>query len=233
MERVIVHPTAELTARSAGLRLLLALVERQSLAVPIHVALTGGSLGIGMLLAVKGEPLAEAVDWNQVHLWWGDERFAADADRNVSQAQEWLDSLPIPPENVHALARPGAVPDVAAAARAYDRELAGVHFAVVILGIGPDGHLASLFPGRSEIEIADLGAIPITGSPKPPPERVTMTRAQLQNTDELWFVAAGAEKAAAVAASLAGGDTPEHLPVARLRAPVTYWLLDAAAAGAP
>lgn len=231
MDRVIIHPTSDLTARSAGLRLLLALVERQSLRSPLHVALTGGTLGIQMLTEVIDEPLAGAVDWSGVHLWWGDERFAEDAERNASQARPWLESLPIPTENVHEVARPGEVADVAAAAEAYADEVANVHFDIVILGVGPDGHVASLFPGRAEIEQAGVAALPVTDSPKPPPERVSLSRAKLQDADEIWFVAAGEGKREAVAASLAGGeDSPELLPVARVRAASNLWLLDVEAA---
>ncbi|HHW82201.1 MAG TPA: 6-phosphogluconolactonase [Actinomycetales bacterium] len=232
MHRVIIHPTAELTARSAGMRLLLALVERQALEVPIHVALTGGSMGIGMLEALRNEPLLEAVDWSEVHLWWGDERFAEDSERNASQAREaLLDSLPIPAENIHEVARPGDVETAAVAAEVYADEVAGVRFAIVVLGMGPDGHVASLFPGREEIEISGRGAVPVADSPKPPPERVSLSREKLEDTDELWFVAAGADKAEAVAASLAGGEGSDALPVARVRGDSTLWLLDAAAAG--
>ncbi|MDO5495696.1 MAG: 6-phosphogluconolactonase [bacterium] len=232
MDRVLIHPTADLTARSAGVRLLLALMERQALEVPIHVALTGGSMGIGMLEAIRDEPLVAAVDWSQVHLWWGDERFAEDAERNASQARDaLLDALPIPAENIHEVARPGEVDTVAVAAEVYADAVRDVHFAIVILGMGPDGHLASLFPGRDEIEIGGVGAVAVTESPKPPPERVSLSREKLEDADEVWFVAAGADKAEAVAASLAGGEGPEVLPVARVRGASTLWLLDAAAAG--
>ncbi len=231
MDRTIIYPTAELAARGAGFRLLLALIERQAIAVPIHIALTGGTMGIRMLTEIVGEPLAAAIDWNQVHLWWGDERFAVDADRNASQAQPWIASLPIPIENVHEVARPSEIPTVAEAAQAYAAAVRDVHFAIVILGIGPEGHVASLFPDRDEIEDSSAAALPVTDSPKPPPERVTISRQKLQDTDELWFIAAGAEKHAAVRASLAGGDDPSKLPAARVRGRSTLWLLDAAAAG--
>ncbi|HZK05168.1 MAG TPA: 6-phosphogluconolactonase [Actinomycetaceae bacterium] len=229
---MIIHPSFELTARSAGYRLLLSIIERQALDVPINVALTGGSMGIQMLREIRGEPLVDAVDWSQVHLWWGDERFAADSDRNASQARlALINHLPIPEENVHEVARPGDVEDVTAAAAAYAAQVADVHFAIVILGVGPDGHLASLFPGRDEIEITGVAAVPVSDSPKPPPERVSLTREKLEDTDELWYVSAGPDKAGALAAALAGGDSPDKLPVARVRGANTLWLLDATVAG--
>lgn len=230
MERVVVHPTADLTARAAGLRLLLTLVEAQSVHSPVHVALTGGTMGIAMLSAVAEEDLLDAVDWSGVHLWWGDERFAADGDRNASQARAALiDRLPIPSENVHEVARPSEASDVEAAATAYAQALAGVRFDVVVLGVGPDGHVASLFPGRREVEVDGLGALAVRNSPKLPPERVTLTREQLCLADEVWFVAAGSDKSGAVRDAVRPGDVP--LPAARVRGErATIWILDTAAA---
>ncbi|MGM0385960.1 MAG: 6-phosphogluconolactonase [Actinomycetota bacterium] len=230
MERVIVLPDAALTARAAGLRLLLALIDAQSVTAPVHVALTGGTLGTRMLRSVAGEEVAGAVDWSQVHLWWGDERFAEDSERNASQVRDWLESLPIPRENVHEVARPGEVGDVEAAAEAYAQAVRDVHFAVVILGVGPDGHVASLFPGRDEVNLGGRGAVAVHDSPKPPPMRVSLTRESLCDADEVWFVAAGAEKAPMVAASVLPGEDP--VPAARVRGTTTIWLLDTAAAGA-
>jgi 6-phosphogluconolactonase len=229
MERVIVLPDAALTARTAGLRLLLALIDAQSLTAPVHVALTGGTLGTQMLDSVAGEEVAGAVDWSQVHLWWGDERFAEDSERNASQVRGWLDSIPIPAENVHEVARPGEVEDVDAAAAAYAEAVRDVHFAVVVLGVGPDGHVASLFPGRGEVDRDGNGAVAVHDSPKPPPLRVSLTRESLSDADEVWFVAAGAEKAPMVAASMLPGSEP--VPAARVRGRITtLWLLDTAAA---
>lgn len=229
MERVIVLPDAALTARTAGLRLLLALIDAQSLTAPVHVALTGGSLGTQMLDSVAGEEVAGAVDWSQVHLWWGDERFAEDSDRNASQVRGWLDSIPIPAENVHEVARPGEVEDVDAAAAAYAEAVRDVHFAVVVLGVGPDGHVASLFPGRGEVDLDGKGAVAVQDSPKPPPLRVSLTRESLSDADEVWFVAAGEEKAPMVAASVLPGEDP--VPAARVRGrTATLWFLDTAAA---
>lgn len=228
MERVIVLPDAGLAARAAGLRLLLALIDAQSVSAPVHVALTGGSLGTRMLESIVGEEVAGAVDWSQVHLWWGDERFAADSERNASQVRGWIDSVPIPAENVHEVARPEDAADAEAAAQAYAREVRDVHFAVVVLGVGPDGHVASLFPGRGEVELEGKGAVAVHDSPKPPPTRVSLTRETLCDADEVWFVAAGEDKAPMVAASVLPGADP--VPAGRVRGTTTLWLVDTAAA---
>jgi len=119
---------------------------------------------------------------------------------------------------------------VEAAAAAYAAELGDTRFTVTILGVGPDGHVASLFPGRPEIERYGRGALPVRNSPKPPPLRVSLTRDSLCHTDELWFVVAGADKATKVAEAMRPGAMP--LPAARVRGASTIWLLDAEAASA-
>ena len=228
MNRAIIYPDAALTARAAGLRLIQALIEAQSLRSPNPVALTGGTLGIQMLSTIRDEPLLDAVDWSGVHFWWGDERFADDEDRNASQARAaLLDSLPLPAGNIHEVARPSDGVSLDEAATIYAEAVRDVHFTVMILGIGPDGHLASLFPGRSEIDVAGRGALAIRNSPKPPPERVTLTRDSLQACDELWFIAAGEDKSEAIAAAY---RHDEVLPAGRVRGPKTLWLLDTAVA---
>ena len=110
-----------------------------------------------------------------------------------------------------------------------DADGLGHPFDVVILGVGPDGHLASLFPGRREIEVDGLGALPVRNSPKLPPERVSLTREQLCAATEVWFVAAGQDKSGAIRDAIRPGEVP--LPVARVRGErATIWLLDTAAA---
>lgn len=247
---VVVHPDAATLAAATAARLLLRLVDAQSTHRPLHVALTGGTVGIRTLAEVAASPLRDAVDWTGVHLWWGDERFlpAGDADRNETQAREaLLDALPVPPGNVHPVPAADAVATPEEAAAAYAEELARhvggdgegsddagpvvPAFDVVLLGMGPDGHVASLFPGHEALDVVDRTVVGVHGSPKPPPERVSLTFPALEAADEVWVVAAGAEKAEAVARALADDDvasTPASGAVGRTR---TLWLLDAAAAG--
>lgn len=241
---VVVHPTADHLARAAGLRLLLTLVDGQSVHRPVHVALTGGGMGTAMLAALRDEPLLEAVDWTGVHVWWGDERFlpAGHPERNETQARAaLLDALPLPTANVHAVPGPDRAPNVEAAAQAYAAELAtfgedGPDFAVVVLGVGPDGHVASLFPGKAAVAVADRLCVAELDSPKPPTQRVSLTLPALQRAQQVWLVVSGAGKAPAVAAGLAGGASPE---VPDSPAPaglvagreLTLWLVDVDAAG--
>ncbi|SKC70734.1 6-phosphogluconolactonase [Krasilnikoviella flava] len=252
---VVVHPDPAVLSEAAAARLLTRLLDAQSVRTPVHAVLTGGTVGIKTLAAVAASPLRAAVDWSGVHLWWGDERFLPDGDpdRNETQARAALvDALVadagLPADHVHGMPAPGAVVDGTTvqtpeqAAAAYAADLArfapasveeGVpavpEFDVLLLGMGPDGHVASLFPGHAGL--AARGAtIGVHGSPKPPPERVSLTFDALHRAREVWVVAAGAEKAAQAAAALAGGPVTE-VPAAGARGTErTLWLLDAAAA---
>ena len=254
---VVVHPDPAVLAEAAAARLLTHLLDVQSVRTPVHAVLTGGTVGIKTLEAVAASPLRTAVDWSGVHLWWGDERFLPDGDpdRNETQARAALvDALVagsgLPADHVHAMPARGSVvdgdpvetPEQAAAAyaaelapfapaRASDAEEAAVpEFDVLLLGMGPDGHVASLFPGHDGLE-ARGATVGVHGSPKPPPERVSLTFDALRRAREVWVVAAGAEKAAQAAAALAGGAVTD-VPAAGARGTErTLWLLDAAAAG--
>lgn len=246
---VVVHPDAGTLARTTAARLLVHLVDAQSVHRPVHVVLTGGTVGIRLLAEARTSPVAEAVDWTGVHVWWGDERFlpAGHADRNETQAREaLLDHLPLPAENVHAVPAadsPGiGSPEDAAAAYAAElaryapaeRDDAGPAvppFDVLLLGMGPDGHIASLFPGQDTVAVTDRTVVGVHDSPKPPPERVSLTYPALEAAEEVWVVVAGEEKAAPLARALDGDDirsTPASGAVGRTR---TLWLVDAAAAG--
>jgi 6-phosphogluconolactonase len=247
---VVVHPDAATVARATAARLLLHLMDAQSTHHPVHVGLTGGTVGIATLREVAASPLRDAVDWTGVHLWWGDERFLATGhpDRNETQARDaLLHALPVPVENVHPMAGPGApgvtTPEDAAAAYAAElarfageedeRDDAGPavpSFDVLLLGVGPDGHVASLFPEHEALAVVDRTVVGVHGSPKPPPERVSLTWPAIEAAQEVWLVLAGADKAEAAARALAGDDvvrTPAVGAVGRRR---TLWLLDVAAA---
>ncbi|NKY38940.1 SLC13 family permease, partial [Cellulomonas septica] len=126
---VVVHPDATVLAEAVAARLLTRLLDLQSHRSPVHVVLTGGTVGIASLAAVARSPLRDAVDWSGVHLWWGDERFLpdGDADRNETQAREaLLDGLDaLPAANVHPMpAQSDDVPTPEASAAAYARTLA-------------------------------------------------------------------------------------------------------------
>jgi 6-phosphogluconolactonase len=241
---VVVHPDAGVLAEAVASRLLTRILDIQSVRTPVHVVLTGGTVGIASLAAVAAHPVRDAVDWTGVHLWWGDERFlpTGDPERNETQARAaLLDHLPtLPPQNVHVMPAPGdgvGTPEEAAAL--YADELAQLTpdgaaflaFDVLLLGMGPDGHVASLFPGNEGLE-AQGATTGVRNSPKPPPERVSLTFAAIQAAQEVWVVAAGAEKAPAVASALAGDPVTTTPAAGALGTQRTLWLVDLAASGA-
>ncbi|WP_159797336.1 6-phosphogluconolactonase [Puerhibacterium puerhi] len=247
---VVVHPDAEVLAQAAAARLLTRILDVQSVRRPVHVVLTGGTVGIRTLAAAAASPLVAAVDWSGVHLWWGDERFVptGHADRNETQAREaLLDALVaehgLPEANVHPMAGPDRAGSPEESATAYAAELAALAdpaggapqvpaFDVLLLGMGPDGHVASLFPGHAALA-ADGATVGVHGSPKPPPERVSLTFDAIRSAREVWVVAAGAEKAERAAAALASQPV-EEVPAAGVHGTErTLWLLDTAAADAP
>ncbi|MCG2798330.1 MAG: 6-phosphogluconolactonase [Cellulomonas sp.] len=243
--QVVVLPDADALARSTASRLMLALIDSQSEHTPVHIALTGGGAGTATLAAAALDPLSELVDWSAVHLWWGDERFLPDGDpeRNETSARRaLLDPLGerLPAANVHPVPGPGpGVPDVEASADAYRDELAGwavpgevlPRFDVLMLGVGPDAHVASLFPGLPGPVTDDALVVAVHGSPKPPPLRVSLTFPAIRSAQRVWLVAAGAEKADAVAAALRADADPAQVPAAgAVGRSSTLWLLDAAAA---
>ena len=241
---VVVLPDARLLAETTASRLLLAIVDAQSIASPVHVALTGGTVGIATLEAAGRSPLARAVDWSGVHVWWGDERFLPEgsADRNETQARAaLLDHVPLPQSHIHAVPGPeqAGSPEVAAAvyadelARYAEEGAATPRFAVLLLGVGPDGHVASLFPGLPGVNVRDRTVVGVEDSPKPPSQRVSLTVPAIGAARQVWLVAAGAEKASAISQALEGAPA-DAVPAGAVRGrDRTLWLLDAAAADVP
>jgi 6-phosphogluconolactonase len=202
------------------------------------LVLTGGSIARTIHESVAGSPGVARVDWTDVDVWFGDERFVpSDSDeRNDGPgAAPLLDALPFDAAKLHRVpAADGAHGDAEAAAEVYAEELAGHDddgplFDVLMLGVGPDGHCASLFPGREEAADRRL-AVAVHDSPKPPPTRITLTYAALNRAREVWFVAAGAEKAEAVRQALTERDVRRTPAAGVTGLERTVWVLDEAAA---
>ncbi|GGJ81021.1 6-phosphogluconolactonase [Pilimelia anulata] len=240
---VVVHADADVLAEAAAARLAVRLVDAQAARGAACVVLTGGGVADRVYRALGRSPAREAVDWARVDVWWGDERFlpAGDPDRNETQARAaLLDSLPLDPDRVHPMPAsdgPDGNDPEAAAAR-YAAELAAAagpghatlpHFDVLLLGIGPDAHVASVFPEHPvTYETRPVSAV--RGSPKPPPNRITLTLPALNTAEEIWLIAAGREKAAAVRLGLSGAG-PVQVPAAGVHGlSRTLWLLDRHAA---
>ena len=216
-KRVVIEDTAAVLAERVADRFLTRVRARTRNGRIAHIALTGGSMGGAVLRAVAVHPRAAEIDWSLVHFWWGDERYVPrdHPDRNSLQSREaLLDRIPVPAENVHEVAGPDTGLSLDESAAAYAAELARFgtdehpwpSFAVCFLGVGPDGHIASLFPDRDEVGVTDAAVLPVRDSPKPPPERVTLTRPVLNSSKRVWLVLTGADKASALGLALAGAS---------------------------
>ncbi|MGX2997908.1 6-phosphogluconolactonase [Streptomyces sp. JNUCC 64] len=243
--QLVVHRDKELMARATAARLITTIVDAQAARGSASVVLTGGRNGNGVLAALAEAPARDAVDWSRLDLWWGDERFLPEGDpeRNVTQARAaLLDAVPLDPERVRPMpASDGPAGDGAdPAAAAYAAELAaaagpGDHgpvpsFDVLMLGVGPDTHVASLFPGLPGVRETGRTVVGVHDAPKPPPTRISLTLPAIRAAREVWLLAAGEDKAEAVAIALSGADEV-RAPAAGARGRArTLWLLDAAAA---
>jgi 6-phosphogluconolactonase len=199
------------------------------------LALTGGGIGTATLRALRER--AEQVDWERLELWWGDERYLpeGDPDRNDTGAREaLLDRVPVPAERVHPVPGPDRSDSVEQAAETYTAELTAVLGAepvldLVLLGVGPDAHVASLFPGHPALTDERV-AVPVHDSPKPPPVRVSLSMRTITSAREVWLLVAGGEKADAVALATAEGTTYVEAPAsAAAGRERTRWFLDDAA----
>ena len=223
---------ADSLATTVAQRLLDVLADAQAAGAVPQVALTGGTIADAIHREVARLSPASGVDWGAVELWFGDERFveAESPERNARQAREaFLDAVGA--TRVHEVATPqdGDLEHAAAAYADDLREHGSGRFDVVMLGIGPDGHVATLFPGFPQLE-ADGIAVGVTGSPKPPPERVSLTFPALNRASRVWFVVSGEGKAEAVARAHVGAPVQEIPATGVSGDDETVWFLDAAAA---
>ncbi|MCU1677534.1 MAG: pgl [Frankiales bacterium] len=220
---VELHDDAVELAQGIAEALLRRLIDAQTRHGVASVVLTGGGVGIGLLRALREHPDRDTLDWRRVDIWFGDERYlpVGHPDRNDTQAQDaLLDAVTLDPARVHLMPSPDgpAGDDADAAAELYARELehasgkpgTAPRFDVCLLGVGPDGHVASLFPGRPSLEAGSL-TVAEHDSPKPPPVRISLTYAAINAASEVWLVAAGTEKALAVRGRLTGA-LPSEVP---------------------
>jgi 6-phosphogluconolactonase len=205
------------------------------------ICLSGGSTPKRLYQLLASAPLRDAVPWQRIHWFWGDERFVPwdDPDSNYGMTRgAVLEHAPIPAANIHAIAYQGSAAD---AAGAYERTLKSYYgaekldparplFDIVLLGMGPDGHTASLFPGKPALEELQrwVTEVPEPGL-NPHVPRVTLTYPALASSRSTAFVAAGADKTAMMRRVLAGET---GLPSARVRSVgELVWFIDQAAHG--
>ena len=198
----------------------------------LSLVLPGGSVAQAFLPVV-----AEArVDWARLDLFWGDERAVPPdhQESNYRLADELLlRRVGMDPARVHRM--PADSPTLDAAAKAYEVELARVlgktpRFDVVLLGVGPDGHVCSLFPGHAALHETSRRVVAVTDSPKPPPERLTLTLAALKGA-EIYIAAFGAAKAGVMRDALTNPASLLPVALAARAATRAVFMLDADAAG--
>ncbi|MDQ6659327.1 MAG: 6-phosphogluconolactonase [Actinomycetota bacterium] len=229
LTEIVVHPTADLLAAAAAARLIGKLLDVQAAGRIPTIALTGGGAGIATLSQLNASAARDAVDWSSVEIYWGDERFVptADPDRNAGQARAaLLEHVPLDPTKVHEMAASDGEfgDDVDAAAAAYVTTLPAT-FDLVLLGMGPEGHAASVFPHSPAL--TDLRpVVAVRNCSKPPPTRISLTLPTIRTAEEVWMLVAGVEKSGAVASAI-GGAAERDVPVAGATGrSVTRWLLD-------
>lgn len=236
--RVIVHADSADLAQGVASRFISTMSDLLAERDTVHVAVTGGSVGIAVLRAIAERSDRDSLDWNRVHVWWGDERWVArqHGDRNAVQAREaLLDHVEIPVANVHEFPASDDGLALNEAALRYRDELLSAGggtmptFAITFLGVGPDGHVASLFPEREGPRITEATVIAVDDSPKPPPQRLSLTLPLLNSSERIWLVLAGADKASALGLALAGASFAD-VPVAGVSGTErTIFFVDAAA----
>jgi 6-phosphogluconolactonase len=241
---VVVHRDESLLAKAVAARLVTVLVDSLAARGSASVVLTGGGIGTLVLTELGVEPARDAIDWPRLDIWWGDERFVptGDPDRNETGARAaLLDRVDVDPARVHAMPGPdgpdGNDPEAAAAryaswlaasarSQGADRVPA---FDVLMLGIGPEAHVASLFPGEPALH-DERSVVSVYETTKPPPQRLSLTLPSIQAAREVWILASGAAKADAVASALSDAD-PVQVPAAGARGRErTLFLLDRDAA---
>jgi 6-phosphogluconolactonase len=228
----LVHETPEELASAVAARLAATLASAQAARGTASVVLTGGRTGTAVLAALRSATL----DWSSLDVYWGDERVlpAGDPERNETQARDaLLDHVPVSPARVHPMAPSdgeyGDDPD--AAAEAYAVLLKDVPtFDVCLLGVGEEGHTASIFPHSPAVYETARTVVAVRDCPKPPPTRVSLTLPTIRRAGEVWLMTTGAAKAEPVASALAGANEVD-IPAAGARGQRdTLWFLDRAAA---
>lgn len=261
---IVILADRELAAGEAATRIAASLADAVAVRARADWATTGGSTPVAIYRHLAAPPLADAVPWDDVHVWWGDDRYVP-RDHPQSNVKPFDDVLldiadleegtggggyprvTLPVENVHpfptgeAIGR-GAGAAWCAAALADELRAAGLPqqagwpvFDLMLLGIGPDGHILSVFPGSEAFDATELAlAVPAPTHIEPRVERVTLNPAVVEVARQVIVVVHGAEKAPALAEVLGPELDPRRWPAQLARRAGAVWILDeAAASGLP
>lgn len=227
-------PTPEALADAVARHVITVAADAISTGGRFTLALSGGSTPRAAYQRLATGDLAHLLDWGRVHVLWGDERCVPpdDPQSNYRMAKEaLLDRVPIPPEHIHRI-RGEDEPQEAAAD--YEDELRSLNGSLdlVLLGLGEDGHTASLFPGQPAVHEAEYWVMAVP-APTGDMWRVTLTPAVLNLAKNVTFVVSGASKAPRLAQVLEGPFNPDLLPAQAIR-PIhgrLTWMVDEPAAG--
>jgi len=202
-------------------------------------ALTGGTTPGEVYSLLGSEPIRSQIDWQLVHIFWGDERCVPynNPESNFYLAQEvLLNNVAIPKSQIHPV--PADQIDRDAASQGYTVEMQHAFgsngipsFDLIHLGMGPEGHTASLFPHQASLHEKHRLVMPVS-VPKPPPDRLTFTPPLLNAAKNVLFLVTGSEKADALHAVLEGEYQPDEYPAQIVRPTngEVVWMLDKAAA---
>ncbi|MFL6173438.1 MAG: 6-phosphogluconolactonase [Marmoricola sp.] len=232
---VAVFADPEALAEAVAERFLTRVSAAQAEGRAPDIALTGGTVAHLVHQKIAAKAGEHRIDWTSVVFWFGDERFvpADSPDRNDLQARaDFLDAVGATRVNAIPAATEGS--SASEAAEAYSAALradGSGEFDLVMLGMGPDGHVASLFPGYPQLDDHDHIAIAVENSPKPPPARVSLTFDALNRARAVWFLVTGAEKAEAVQRAWAFDGSVQETPARGISGPSVTWFVDEAAAG--
>lgn len=236
---ITVFPDSDTLSHEAALYVVHVAQESISTHRRFTIALSGGNTPKKLYSLLAEEPYCSQIDWNLVEVFWSDERCVPpdSADSNFLLAQQvLLSKIPIPAKQIHRM--PADMEDRDAASLLYTREMQqtfgtdGVPaFDLIQLGMGPEGHTASLFPHQTSLHEQQRLVMPVS-VPKPPPPRLTFTPRILNAATHVLFLVTGTDKADAVQAVLEGEYQPDEYP-AQIVQPVkgdVTWMLDQAAA---
>jgi 6-phosphogluconolactonase len=236
---VIILPDAATVAQTAAGRIVQLAQARVAATGSFSLALSGGSTPRVLYEQLGQEPLRSQLPWQHIYVIWADERYLPPDDpaSNYRLVRETLlDHVPVPPEQIYPV--PTAYADPRAAAALYQRQVQSLlevgqgQLDLVLLGMGDDGHTASLFPHHPELHApADQLITAVADAPKSPPQRISLTVTAINQAAHVLFLVTGAEKATTLQAVLEGPAEPERFPAQLVRPEqgTLTWIVDAAA----
>jgi 6-phosphogluconolactonase len=239
--RLHVFPSLAELSQAAARQFSQAVAEAIAVQGAASVALSGGSTPAELYRMLALPPFRQDIPWGQVHFYWGDERCVPPTDPESCFGMAYallLGQVPVPAANIHRalgeLAPAAAAADYAAQlAQAGEIGHPWPHFDLVLLGMGADGHTASLFPNQLHPEESSLSVIPVTAAYQGrPANRISLTPPVFNSARRVLFLVTGENKAAVLEEALNGASDPLRLPVQRIRPTLgeVIWMVDQAAA---